>query len=192
MLFHGERSSCTGAKAAIGLPTDDFVCASANQVCNEDPLVGQCVAKDDLKARSRQLRQRPPQQHRRLPTALPRIRIHTQSQTHRPPNLRRPGPNQRRVTRNRLSPPGRPERYPAQLKVGLDLSQMLNRMIVLFGRDGTWTSVASPTRRNPFPRETQKQTSSNRSQRCSRVCRAGIVTSWDPQLCQMCQLRPRC
>jgi hypothetical protein len=47
MLFHGERSSCTGAKAALGLSTDDLVCAAANQICDEDPIIGQCVAKDD-------------------------------------------------------------------------------------------------------------------------------------------------
>jgi len=46
-LFHGERSSCTGARAILGLASDDLLCAAPNQRCNEDPLVGQCVAKDD-------------------------------------------------------------------------------------------------------------------------------------------------
>ena len=46
-LFHGERSSCTGSRAIVGLPSDDLFCASPNQMCNEDPLVGLCVAKDD-------------------------------------------------------------------------------------------------------------------------------------------------
>ena len=47
MLFHGERSSCTGAKVVLGLASDDYLCANpALQICNEDPIVGQCVAKD--------------------------------------------------------------------------------------------------------------------------------------------------
>ncbi len=46
-LFHGERTSCTGARALFGAPSDDIVCAAATQKCNEDPLAGLCVAKDD-------------------------------------------------------------------------------------------------------------------------------------------------
>jgi len=48
LLFHGERSSCTGSKAATMQATDDASCADpVNQKCNEDPLVGRCVARSD-------------------------------------------------------------------------------------------------------------------------------------------------
>jgi hypothetical protein len=46
-LFHGERTSCTGSKAVTGQRTDDEACADpATQACNEDVLVGLCVARD--------------------------------------------------------------------------------------------------------------------------------------------------
>ena len=48
LLFHGERSSCTGSKAATGQSTDDASCADpTNQTCNESPLIGRCVARAD-------------------------------------------------------------------------------------------------------------------------------------------------
>jgi hypothetical protein len=53
VLFHGDRSSCTGVGAylsqAFGAPlTDDAACANPTTMkCNEDPLVGRCVARDD-------------------------------------------------------------------------------------------------------------------------------------------------
>jgi hypothetical protein len=48
ILFHGDRSSCTGSMAATGQGTDDASCADpVNQKCNEDPLVGRCVARSD-------------------------------------------------------------------------------------------------------------------------------------------------
>ena len=47
VLFHGERTSCTGSKAVTGQLTDDAACADpATQACNEDALAGLCVAKD--------------------------------------------------------------------------------------------------------------------------------------------------
>jgi len=47
VLFHGERTSCTGSRAVTGQQTDDAACADpATQACNEDPLAGVCVAKD--------------------------------------------------------------------------------------------------------------------------------------------------
>jgi hypothetical protein len=47
-LFHGERTSCTGSKAATGQPTDDAACADpTSQRCNEDPIAGRCVAAND-------------------------------------------------------------------------------------------------------------------------------------------------
>jgi hypothetical protein len=53
VIFHGERSSCTGfgayASQAMGMSvSDDSACADpTTQVCNEDPLFGRCVARDD-------------------------------------------------------------------------------------------------------------------------------------------------
>ncbi len=47
-LLHGERSSCTGSKAATQQQTDDASCADpVNQKCDEDPLIGRCVARLD-------------------------------------------------------------------------------------------------------------------------------------------------
>jgi hypothetical protein len=47
VIFHGERTSCTGSKAVMGQLTDDAACADpATQACNEDAPVGLCVAKD--------------------------------------------------------------------------------------------------------------------------------------------------
>jgi hypothetical protein len=46
LVFNGDRSSCTGSRAATGQATDDASCADpVNQQCNEDPLVGRCVAR---------------------------------------------------------------------------------------------------------------------------------------------------
>ncbi len=46
-LFHGERSSCTGSKSATQQTTDDASCANpATQKCNEDPVIGRCVARN--------------------------------------------------------------------------------------------------------------------------------------------------
>jgi hypothetical protein len=50
VLFHGERTSCTGSKAATKQSTDDAACAKpAEQKCNGDPILGLCVARDDTK-----------------------------------------------------------------------------------------------------------------------------------------------
>jgi hypothetical protein len=53
VIFHGERSSCTGsgsflaAATGIATATDDAACADpTTQKCNEDPLFGRCVARD--------------------------------------------------------------------------------------------------------------------------------------------------
>jgi len=47
-LFHGERSSCTGSAASLQQTSDDAACADpATMTCNEDPLVGRCVARND-------------------------------------------------------------------------------------------------------------------------------------------------
>jgi len=47
VLFHGERTSCTGSKAVTGQITDDAACADpVAQQCNEDALVGVCVARN--------------------------------------------------------------------------------------------------------------------------------------------------
>jgi hypothetical protein len=48
VLFHGERSSCTGAGSVVGAGvSDSAVCANpATMTCNEDPLIGRCVARD--------------------------------------------------------------------------------------------------------------------------------------------------
>jgi hypothetical protein len=47
ILAHGERTSCTGSAAATMQASDDAACANpATQKCNEDPLVGRCVARD--------------------------------------------------------------------------------------------------------------------------------------------------
>ncbi|MDP8999295.1 MAG: hypothetical protein M3O46_04215, partial [Myxococcota bacterium] len=51
-VFHGERSSCTGSAAYLtqlssALATDDDACADpVSMKCNEDPLIGRCVARD--------------------------------------------------------------------------------------------------------------------------------------------------
>ncbi len=46
VLLHGERSSCTGS-AAVTKTTDDASCADpVAQKCNEDALIGRCVARD--------------------------------------------------------------------------------------------------------------------------------------------------
>jgi hypothetical protein len=48
-LFHGERSSCTGFGALMAA-SDDQACADPTTMrCNEDPLIGRCVARDDSK-----------------------------------------------------------------------------------------------------------------------------------------------
>jgi hypothetical protein len=47
VIFHGERTTCTGSTAATGKPSDDAACAEpTTQKCNEDPLEGRCVARD--------------------------------------------------------------------------------------------------------------------------------------------------
>ena len=53
-LFHGERSSCTGVGAYLGAlsgaKTDDTTQACADPTtmkCNEDPIIGRCVAQND-------------------------------------------------------------------------------------------------------------------------------------------------
>ncbi len=47
-LFHGERSSCTGSKLATKQASDDAACADpAAQKCDEDALIGRCVARND-------------------------------------------------------------------------------------------------------------------------------------------------
>jgi len=49
--FHGERSTCTGAKQANPalLKSDDSACANPlTMECNEDPLIGRCVARPDV------------------------------------------------------------------------------------------------------------------------------------------------
>lgn len=48
VVFHGDRTSCTGSQAATKTTTDDAACADpTNQRCNGDPLFGLCVARDD-------------------------------------------------------------------------------------------------------------------------------------------------
>jgi hypothetical protein len=48
VLFHGERTSCTGSKTATGQPTDDAACANATTMkCDEGTLQGLCVLRDD-------------------------------------------------------------------------------------------------------------------------------------------------
>lgn len=48
VLFHGERTSCTGSKAATRQSSDDAACAApAAQKCNGDPLLGLCIARDE-------------------------------------------------------------------------------------------------------------------------------------------------
>ncbi len=48
LVDHGDRSSCTGSMAATGQTTDDTSCADpVHQKCNEDPLVGRCVARSN-------------------------------------------------------------------------------------------------------------------------------------------------
>jgi len=47
-VFSGDRSSCTGSMAATGQTTDDASCADpVHQKCNEDQLVGRCVARSN-------------------------------------------------------------------------------------------------------------------------------------------------
>ena len=49
--FHGERSSCTGVTKSNPtlFKSDDWACASPlTMQCNEDPLLGRCVAHPDL------------------------------------------------------------------------------------------------------------------------------------------------
>ncbi len=47
VLLHGERTSCTGSAVATMQGTDDAACADpTTQMCNEDPLVGRCVARN--------------------------------------------------------------------------------------------------------------------------------------------------
>jgi hypothetical protein len=52
VIFHGERTSCTGAGAflsqVVGMSvTDDAACANpVTMMCNEDPLIGRCVARN--------------------------------------------------------------------------------------------------------------------------------------------------
>jgi len=48
VLFHGERTSCTGSAAATRQPTDDAACADPTQQrCNGDPVLGLCVLRAD-------------------------------------------------------------------------------------------------------------------------------------------------
>jgi hypothetical protein len=53
VLFHGERSSCTGSgtflsQASGSAMTDDDACANpATMMCNEGALIGRCVARSD-------------------------------------------------------------------------------------------------------------------------------------------------
>jgi hypothetical protein len=48
LVFNGDRSSCTGSMAATGQTTDDASCADpTTQKCNEDPLIGRCVARSN-------------------------------------------------------------------------------------------------------------------------------------------------
>lgn len=47
VLFHGERTSCTGSKVATKQSSDDAACKDpTTQMCNGDPIVGLCVARD--------------------------------------------------------------------------------------------------------------------------------------------------
>jgi hypothetical protein len=54
-LYHGERTSCTGSLATIkakvpSATSDDFACQDPTTMkCDEDPLLGQCVLRDDTK-----------------------------------------------------------------------------------------------------------------------------------------------
>lgn len=51
IIFHGERTSCTGSTVATMATSDDGACANpTTQKCNEDPLVGRCVARDSTTA----------------------------------------------------------------------------------------------------------------------------------------------
>jgi hypothetical protein len=46
VIFHGERSSCTGFGKSAGT-VDEAACADPTMmVCDEDPLIGRCVARD--------------------------------------------------------------------------------------------------------------------------------------------------
>jgi hypothetical protein len=48
VLFHGERTSCTGAKASIPMATDDAAaCANPATMKCDEGFVGLCVLKDD-------------------------------------------------------------------------------------------------------------------------------------------------
>ncbi len=47
ILFHGDRSSCTGSTAATMQASDDAACADPiNQKCDENALIGRCIARD--------------------------------------------------------------------------------------------------------------------------------------------------
>ncbi|MEA2752249.1 MAG: hypothetical protein QOI41_6392 [Myxococcales bacterium] len=47
VLFHGDRTSCTGSSAATGQPTDDAACANPTTMkCDEGTLQGLCVLRD--------------------------------------------------------------------------------------------------------------------------------------------------
>jgi hypothetical protein len=47
ILFHGERTSCTGSSIATQQASDDAACAvPATQKCNGELLAGRCVARD--------------------------------------------------------------------------------------------------------------------------------------------------
>ncbi|MBX3226818.1 MAG: hypothetical protein KIT84_38635 [Labilithrix sp.] len=48
VLFHGDRTSCTGSQTATKQTTDDAACADpATQRCNGEPVLGLCVARND-------------------------------------------------------------------------------------------------------------------------------------------------
>ena len=47
VLFHGERTSCTGAKASIPMATDDaFACKDPTTMACDEGFVGECILKD--------------------------------------------------------------------------------------------------------------------------------------------------
>jgi hypothetical protein len=47
VLFHGDRTSCTGSKAATQQPTDDAACANPTTMkCDEGKLQGLCILRD--------------------------------------------------------------------------------------------------------------------------------------------------
>jgi len=48
VLFHGDRTSCTGSKAATGQESDDAACANPTTMkCDEGALQGLCVLRND-------------------------------------------------------------------------------------------------------------------------------------------------